>query len=106
MTISVPPGGGIAGAEVPGTIDFDAVPVAPEIYEDSVKADRYFYFVKTPNGKYAKFRIMPDHAVDSNGRKYLGLSSCRLIWGFQSDGSRNLETVSASEPPVLFQGSL
>ena len=99
--ISAPTNGGIALADGE---EFDNAIVAPEVYQDSVKINfktMSTFFVKTQNGDYAKFRIIPDLIISSDGRKSLDFSNCRLIWAFQPDGSRNLETVSA-QPPALF----
>ncbi|MBK7513861.1 MAG: hypothetical protein IPI76_16630 [Chloracidobacterium sp.] len=106
IIISVPHPGGISSAPISLNLDFDNVALAPEIYENSVQTtlgSPSIFFVKTPNGKYAKFRIMPDFVLDPTGQKRMDFTNCRLIWAFQSDDSRNLETASAVNPPALFE---
>ncbi|MBK7393339.1 MAG: hypothetical protein IPI64_08570 [Chloracidobacterium sp.] len=109
MIISVPEGGGIAPTSNPGILDLDNTPSAPENYVKEISIDNttlVAYFVQTRDGKYAKFRIMPDLNEYSNGQTKLEFTSCRIIWAFQSDGSRNLETVSPTKPPAVFMSDI
>jgi len=105
LVIKAKDGGGIAYELFSRNVDFDNTPVAPEKYEGYLNIDLHpnsIFFVKTHDGNYAKFRAMPVINSDGSGNKILDLSNVRIIWAYQPDGSRNLETASAVKPPVVF----
>jgi hypothetical protein len=77
-------------------IDFDNSPEAPsDGYQQRVrliKPQEGLYFVRSQDGNhFAKFRLLVDLVKPSTGSSYLDFKSCRLIWAYQSDGTRNLE---------------
>lgn len=98
--------GGIAHEPFSRNVDFDNSPVAPEKYERHFNIALHpnsILFLKTHAGKYAKFREMASINEHSDGRKSLDLKSVRIIWAYQTDGSRNLETASALKSPAIFE---
>jgi hypothetical protein len=93
--------GGIVFQPYEGGVDFYNSPEAPLTgYKTSERFDPSrnpsedgLYFVRTRDGKhYAKFRISISFGKSAKGKERLDFDlPSRLIWSYQSDGTRNLE---------------
>jgi len=97
--------GGITA--IGSSLDLDDYWEAPMTFQSETelnKGDSNGFFLKTPNGLSVKFRIIPNWATTDVVKNRLDLSSVRFIWAIQTDGSRNLETISVQEVPEPFTG--
>jgi len=105
--IEAPGEGGIQSQLINETIDFYNSPVAPvEGYQWRIAVPSYegtLYFLRMRDGlHYAKFRFMTSVARPPQGAEYVDLENVRLIWAYQSDGTRNLEINPSKKMPFPF----
>lgn len=96
--------GGIVFQPFDDTTDFYNTPQAPSAgYQQQSSINRAqpgLYFVRTRDGKhYAKFRLLVDIVYPPEGLPYLDFESARLLWAYQSNGTRNLEITPSKNFP-------
>jgi hypothetical protein len=97
-------GGGIAFQPFTDASDFYNSPEAPVGgYQKRVNletASKGFYFIVARDGEhYAKARLLISISHDSIGSLDVDLENTRVIWAYQSDGTRDLEIASGKNLP-------
>lgn len=105
FTIIAAPGAAIGQNSGAADQDFDDDSTAPDVYYASAQASTTnfeVFFLRTAETKYAKFRIKPE-CLEENGNKRLDFTNSRIIWAYQTDGTRIVETADSTNPPPIFK---
>jgi hypothetical protein len=101
--------GGIQSQVITEATDFYNSPFAPIAgYQRRIaipSEEATLYFLRTRDGgHYAKFRFMALIVMPPQGSEYVDLESVRMIWAYQSDGTKNLEIIPSEKMPFPFYG--